>query len=155
MGFSTASTCEFQQIRISFDQDGFVAPLKYMPNMPVIAVNVLCVNSVELPYPLRKVAFCGLYHEMIMVAHLAPGMTYPVESLAYVAEYCQPIVAVIFHKVDVFTTVSPRGYVIYPPDNSIRSGLAMIGSSLNLCDCKTCPLSPSPAMRLFSYGTNL
>ena len=50
------------QARIVFplDQDAFEATLKQVPNSPMGAIDVLCIDPVQLPHPFGEIGIWGL-----------------------------------------------------------------------------------------------
>jgi hypothetical protein len=75
-------------------------------------VEALRINTVELPHPLCQIGFRRFDQEVVVIAHLAPGVTHPIETLANLGKNLQPNLAVSVRQVNIFPPVSPRGDVV-------------------------------------------
>ena len=120
------------------DKDGFITTLKQMPSKLVPTIDPLRIHAIELSHPLRQTGFWGLHYEVVVVSHLAIGMAAPIELLADILEYREPLRPVVFVKVDVLTTIATRGHMVEAASkfDTERSGHA-IKSRTEMRDCKT------------------
>jgi hypothetical protein len=85
-----------------------------MADPAVPAVEGLGVDTVELPHALGEVALHRFHHDMVMVAHLAPGVADPVAAPADCAEDLQPEPAVLFVQIDILPPLPPGGDIGEP-----------------------------------------
>jgi hypothetical protein len=69
------------------------------------AVEALGVSPVKLPHP-----FCQV--RLRRFRHLAPGVTYPVEALAYLPKHFQPCLSVMVWQVNILPPVAMRGDMV-------------------------------------------
>jgi len=66
-----------------------------MADAMVAAVEALGVYAVQLAHSLGKIGIRRFYHQMIVITHLAVGVTNPVEALTDLRERFQPRDAII------------------------------------------------------------
>jgi hypothetical protein len=93
-------------------QHSLEAPLKQMPHDAVQAIEVLGVQTIEVPHPGGEVAVWRFHHQMVVIAHQAIGMHHLIEALADNPKHLQPVQAVIVIKIDILTPIPTRGDVI-------------------------------------------
>jgi hypothetical protein len=120
---------QFQQIGFFLDQDGFVSSLEDVPDPVMGPVEVLCVNTVELPHSFGEIAFRSLYQQVIMIAHQAIGMNRPVEALRNAAKDCQEKAPVCIRKIDVLSPVTSSGHVVGCASKLKTKGPCHVGDS--------------------------
>ena len=73
-------------IAFFFHQDAFVSSLKEMTPPAMGRIALLGVDTIELAHAFGEITFDGFYHQVIVVVHLAVGVTHPVEPSAHLAE---------------------------------------------------------------------
>ncbi len=78
-------TCE--QVAVALDENAFVAPLEHVPDTAMAPVDELGIDAIELAHAGREIAFRGLDDEVVVIAHLAPGVNRPVEPLTALRQH--------------------------------------------------------------------
>ena len=76
------------------------------------AIDPLAEDAVELPHARRKVALRGFDNQVVVIAHLAPGVERPVVAPTTLGKGFQPGFAVGVVVIDVLAPVAARGDVI-------------------------------------------
>jgi len=54
----------------------------------------------------RQIAVWRFHHQVVVIAHQAIGMHYPVEALADNSQNIEPVQSVIVSKIDILTLVT-------------------------------------------------
>lgn len=85
-----------------------------MPHPRVPPVEALRVHAVELAHPLGEIGLGRLDQDVIVIAHLAPGMAGPIETRTDIREHYQPDLSIRISQVNVFPPIPTRGDVIQP-----------------------------------------
>jgi len=78
----------------------------------VAAIEALGVNTIQVAHAFREIGFGRFDDQMIVIAHLAIGVAYPVESLANLAECFQPRHAIFIRAIDVLAPITSGSDVI-------------------------------------------
>ena len=76
------------------------------------AIDILGVDAVKVAHAGGEIAFHRFDYEVVVVAHLAPGVNPPVVAFAGFGKNGEPPKAVGIIAVDVLTPVAARGNVI-------------------------------------------
>jgi len=76
------------------------------------AIDLLCINSVQLAHSGGEIGLGRFYNHMIVVGHLALGVDDPVKSFATLGQHFQPRYAVGIVNVDVLAPVAARRDVV-------------------------------------------
>jgi hypothetical protein len=105
---------ELHEVGVGFDQDRLVAPLEDVPDTSVASIRGLGVHPVQLSHAPGEVRLGGLHDQVVVVAHLAPRVTTPVEPIADLAEEFQPQQAIDVVGIDRLATVTTRSQVVHP-----------------------------------------
>ena len=93
------------------DDNGLVAALKDVTYALVAAVHVLCEYAVKLAHAQGQVALDGFDYQVVVVAHLAPGMHDPAKALATLSRDIYPKRTICVAVMDIFTAITARGDV--------------------------------------------
>ena len=107
-----------------------------MPHPSVPSIRSLCEYPVELSHPLREIAVRGLHHQMVVVRHLAIGVTDPVEPLDHLRQGAKKHFAVFVVFIDRLLPITPGSDVVQGTGefNTQRSGytreFSLVGSML-------------------------
>ena len=106
---------KLDEVGIRLHEDRLVAPLKNVTDTAIAAIDRLRIHPVQLPHAARKVCFGGLHDDMVVVAHLAPRMTAPVEALTHLSEEIDPRPPVGIVPKDRLAPITARRHVIHTP----------------------------------------
>ena len=105
-------TGQLKQVAVLFDQNGFEASLKYVADALMAAVESLGIHAVQLAHAFREVGIRGFDNQMIVVGHLAIGVTNPVEPFADFPERFKPSQTIFIGKENILASVAARSNVI-------------------------------------------
>jgi hypothetical protein len=94
---------QFQQVAFLLDKDRLESTLKDMSDSCVLAIEPLCVDSIEELHPARQVGFRRFDKHVVMVAHKAVPMTDPAVSNDNITENLYESSPVIIIEEDVFS----------------------------------------------------
>ncbi len=78
----------------------------------MLAIKILRIDPVELPHPLREIAFGCFNDDMIMIIHQAPGMAAPVKARTDPSENIELGAPVVIVAIDRFTAITSRCHMI-------------------------------------------
>ena len=73
------------------------------------AVETLGVDPVELAHACGQIGLGSFEQQVVMVAHLAPGVAHPVEASADLPQHFQPGFAIGIPQIDILPPVATRG----------------------------------------------
>jgi len=104
--------CQLQQISVCIDQYRLVSALKQMTAAPVASIRCLGIDAVELPHAPGQISIRCFYQEMIMVRHLAIGVTDPVPVFNHPTQQVQKHDSIFVILVNRLPPVAPRSDVI-------------------------------------------
>jgi hypothetical protein len=77
-----------------------------MTNAMMSAVKSLGVNPIEMSHALGEIAFDRFHNNMIMIGHLAPSMTYPMEPFTNLTQNFKPITTVHLAEENILATIT-------------------------------------------------
>src|SRR2546427_9126074 len=83
-----------------------------MPYSSVASIIDLGVDAVELAHSLREVSLWCFDYQVIVVVHQTVGVTQPVKSVNHLAQDLQEHFAIPIVIEDVFSGVTPGGYMV-------------------------------------------
>ncbi len=78
-------------------------------------IKALGVMTIELAHAACQVAINRLHQQMIVIAHLAKRMDYPIKPLTHSGQHGQPILAIGVAQKNIFTPISTRSDVVKRP----------------------------------------
>ena len=99
-------TSQLQQVAVFLNENSLEPALKHMPYPPVSAIEVLCVNTIELAHTFREVGFRYFDDHVIVVIHQAIRMAPPVKAAAYLPEHAQPLESVFIVIINRLTPIA-------------------------------------------------
>jgi len=99
-------------IQLALAKYCFEAPLKDVPDKIMCAVEVLRVTTVEVAHASRKISVHGFQQGVEMVGHLAVGQHSQIESVAGLAQECQPGQPVTIGAEDLIFPVAARSDMV-------------------------------------------
>ena len=105
-------TSDLEEVRISIDDEGFVASLKEVANTLVDKIEPLRVVTVHVAHEIREVAVGRLDEEVVMVAHEAVGVEDDVVEGEAIGEVFEKSSAIAIVEEDLLTSIATSGNVI-------------------------------------------
>lgn len=78
----------------------------------VASIEDLGIDAVELPHASRQIRLGRLNQQVVVVAHLTPGLNDPTESFTTLGQYVQPCQAIRIVQINVLAAMSTRGHMV-------------------------------------------
>ena len=103
---------ELEEVAFRIDEHGLVSALKYVPYPFVPPIGCLGVDAVQVLHAGGEVGLDSPHDQMIVIGHLAVGVTSPVESFHDVGEYVQEGLAIRPVLVDRLLAVAAGHHMI-------------------------------------------
>ena len=103
---------QFQQIRITVNEDGLVGALEQVLDSLMAPIGALGIDAIEVPHALRQISIRRFDQKMIMVAHQAIGVAVPIPSLSDLIQDREKRLAIVLIFVDGLLSVAPRGDMV-------------------------------------------
>ncbi len=66
---------------ILLNQYCLISPLEYMSHPLVSTIELLGIDAIQLTHPLGKIAFLRLQKQMVMIAHQAISINFPMKAV--------------------------------------------------------------------------
>ena len=85
---------EFNQMTFFMYKNRVITSLEDMPNALMPAIEVLRIQTVQLPHPLAEVSFSRLDNDVIMIPHLTVSMHLKVKATADQSNNAEPFFAI-------------------------------------------------------------
>jgi hypothetical protein len=83
-----------------------------MSNPLVLPIHPLRIHPVQLPHASRQIALRRFHDQVIVIGHLAPAMTHPVEPFANLTQQLQPGQPIFIAKENGLPPITARGDVV-------------------------------------------
>ena len=103
---------KLEEVRFALDQDRLVAALEDVPDPPVPTVETLGEDAVQLPHAAGQVRRRRFDEQVVVVVHLAPGVTEPSEAFDDTRQNVDDEPAILVTADDIAARVAAAGHVI-------------------------------------------